>query len=64
MKNMGKTDRMIRVILGLALLILFFVMPGYWKLLGLLGVILLLTSAAGVCLLYMPFKVNTNKKGK
>jgi hypothetical protein len=60
--NMGKTDRIIRVILGIALLSLFFVVPGYWKLFGLLGVIFLATSAIGVCPLYMPFKINTMKK--
>jgi hypothetical protein len=64
MKNMGKTDRIIRVILGVALLSLFFVLSGWLKLLGLLGVILLVTSAVGVCPLYMPFRINTNKKAK
>ncbi|WP_083180147.1 YgaP-like transmembrane domain [Paenibacillus yonginensis] len=34
MKNVGGADRLTRIILGIALLALLVVLPGYWKLLG------------------------------
>ncbi|CAN7665306.1 YgaP family membrane protein [Paenibacillus sp. LjRoot56] len=49
MKNVGGTDRAIRVILGIALLSLFYVLPGYWKLVGLIAVPLLITGLAQKC---------------
>ncbi|MBK5211783.1 MAG: DUF2892 domain-containing protein [Coriobacteriia bacterium] len=62
LKNMGNIDRIIRFIVGAGLLSLLFVVNNNWKYLGILGIILLLTSAVGVCPLYTPFKINTLKK--
>ncbi|WP_094092769.1 YgaP-like transmembrane domain [Paenibacillus physcomitrellae] len=38
-KNVGGADRVIRILLGIALLALFVVLPGYWKLFGLTAVL-------------------------
>ena len=62
MKNMGKTDRIIRVILGLGLLSMLFVLNGDLKFIGLIGIIPLGTAIVGVCPLYLPFHISTKKK--
>ncbi|WP_236284407.1 YgaP family membrane protein [Paenibacillus allorhizoplanae] len=49
MKNVGGTDRAIRIILGIALLSLFFLLPGYWKLVGLFALPFLITGLAQKC---------------
>ena len=61
--NMGSTDRIIRVVLGIILLAVgFFSLGGVWGIvLGIVGVILLVTAAIGWCPLYLPFKINTRK---
>jgi hypothetical protein len=64
-KNMGTADRTIRVIL--ALVVGFLILNGTLSglvatILGIFAIVFLLTSAAGVCLLYMPFKFSTMKK--
>ena len=64
MKNIGSIDKVIRVILGLALLSLFFVLDGYARLWGFVGVVFILTAFVGVCPLYLPFRINTNKTKK
>ncbi len=61
-KNEGKTDRIFRVVLGLALLSLFFILDGNWRWISLLGVIVLITGVTGICLIYLPFKIDTRKK--
>lgn len=61
-KNEGKTDRIIRVVLGLALLSLFFILDGNWRWISLLGVIVLITGITGICLIYLPFGFDTRKK--
>jgi hypothetical protein len=59
--NMGKTDRIIRVIIGVAIAALGFYYKSWW---GLLAVIPLVTAALGFCGLYVPFKISTIKKNK
>lgn len=61
MKNIGNTDRIIRVIIGLVLLSLLFVLNGNIKFLGLFGFIPLITALVGICPLYIPFGINTRK---
>jgi len=61
-KNIGRKDRIIRLILG----VLFFFIGIFMKsVLGavgiILGVILLITFFTGYCGLYKPFGINTNK---
>mgnify|MGYP003574009242 FL=1 len=62
-KNEGTIDRVLRVIIGLAMLYIgFFVMTGTWgTVVGVLGFVPLITGAIGFCPLYSPFKINTNK---
>ncbi len=51
-KNMANWDRAIRVILAIIFLILAFLKGGAWWILGILGVIFIITSAVGFCPLY------------
>jgi hypothetical protein len=64
MKNIGGTDKVVRVILGIALLSLLFILNGNIRFIGLIGLIPLLTAFMGFCPLYLPFGINTNKKDK
>lgn len=64
-KNMGLTDRMIRVILAVALLLLSYAgIPGgtTGMLFACLSGILMVTSIAGSCLIYLPFRIRTTGK--
>jgi hypothetical protein len=60
--NVGKTDRIIRVILG-ALLVgnVFFALQHP---IGWIGVILILTGLAGICPLYSLLGINTRSAGE
>ena len=49
-RNEGTIDRVVRVVLGLALLALVFVGPQSW--LGLVGIVPLVTGLVGFCPLY------------
>ena len=55
--NMGKADRIIRVVIGLALLSLVFVGPK--TMFGLIGLIPLATGLSGMCLLYSLLGIST-----
>jgi hypothetical protein len=55
--NEGTIDRVIRVMLGIALLSLIFVGPHTW--LGLLGLVPLITGLVGFCPLYRVLGANT-----
>jgi len=57
--NLGKIDRIIRIVIGLGIAIAGVIFESYW---GLVGIALMATGVFGYCLLYMPFKINTNKK--
>ena len=57
-KNVGKTDKMIRIVLGIIFLILgYTVSPWFY----LFAVIDLITAFTGFCLLYSLFGINTCK---
>jgi uncharacterized membrane protein len=61
-KNMGRMDRTIRFIVGLILVVLFFldVISGTLGTIAMVfAVILLGTSIVGVCGLYLPFQYST-----
>jgi hypothetical protein len=62
--NMGKTDRIVRAIIGvIALLVAFLWVGGAVQIvMWILGAILLLTAAIGFCPLYAPFHFTTKKK--
>lgn len=59
--NMGKTDRVIRVIVGAVIAALGFYFKSWW---GLLAILPLFTAALGYCALYVPLKISTVKKKK
>lgn len=60
-KNVGKTDRTIR--LGVAGVMVVAGILIRQPLLSVLGLVVLATGYTGVCLAYIPFKINTNKDG-
>ncbi|WP_119308323.1 YgaP family membrane protein [Cohaesibacter haloalkalitolerans] len=55
--NVGKLDRILRVIVGVVLLAIVFVGPQ--TLWGLLGIVPLATGLFRFCPLYLPFGINT-----
>ncbi len=57
-KNVGTTDKAIRIVLGLLIIAAGFYFHSWW---GLIGVVLLLTGLFNFCLAYLPFKINTRK---
>jgi hypothetical protein len=62
--NVGKTDRMIRIVVGLVILIVHYVyyaITGYYCVWANLAYIPLLTGLFRICPLYIPFKINTDK---
>ncbi len=61
MKNVGQTDKWIRIIIGIVLLSMFFLVDGNAKYFGLLGIISLYTGLSGNCMLYKLLGVNTRK---
>ena len=64
-KNMGKADRLIRTVLALIMLALYFTgqITGLAAIiLVALAVIFLLTSIISFCPLYSPFKLSTRQK--
>ena len=66
MKNESTQDRIIRAILGAALLLVaYFWLSGVWAVIfNIVGIISLFTAATGFCLLYKLFGIDTNKSGK
>jgi len=60
-RNTGTTDRIIRIIIGAAICIAGIVYKNWW---GLIGLIPLLTAAAGYCPLYTLFGISTCKNRK
>ncbi|MGV8905636.1 MAG: YgaP family membrane protein [Acetobacterium sp.] len=64
MKNVGKTDKIIRIILGLGLLSLIFILQGNIRFIGLIGIIPIVTALTGFCPIYGLLHLSTNKKPK
>jgi len=60
-KNIGYTDKWIRIVLGIVLLALIFVIQSDWRWLGLIGIIPLATALINFCPLYTLFGISTNK---
>jgi len=64
-KNMGTIDRVIRTLLALTVIVLYFtgMINGVAALiLGVFAFIFLLTSFIGFCPLYVPLRLSTRKK--
>jgi hypothetical protein len=62
--NVGGIDRTLRIIVGLALLSLFFILEGNARWWGLVGFVPLLTGFIGLCPAYLPFGMSTCRTGK
>ncbi len=60
--NVGSTDRVVRVVAGLLLLSLVFVLEGSSRWWGLVGLGPLATGLAGRCVLYAPFGIDTRSR--
>ena len=58
-KNIGKTDKAIRMLIGILIIVIGAYENSVW---GVLGMIPVITAAAGVCPLYKLFHINTNSK--
>lgn len=64
-KNMGNTDKGIRIVIAIAIAALFYfnVIEGILAyVLSAFAIIFLITSFVGYCPLYPPLKINTAKK--
>ncbi len=61
-QNVGTGDRIIRIIVGLAVCSLIFIVNGNARYFGLLGIIPLLTGLIGWCPLYMLLGINTRHR--
>lgn len=57
-RNVGKTDRIIRIILGLLIIAAGIIFKSW---LGLFGIIPIVTGLTSACGLYMPFGISTRK---
>jgi hypothetical protein len=57
--NVGGIDRILRIVVGIALLALFFVLEGNARYWGLVGLVPLATGLFRVCPLYSLIGVNT-----
>jgi hypothetical protein len=65
-KNMGTADRAIRILIAVAIGVLYFmnVISGTLAIvLGIVAVVFLLTSFVSFCPAYLPFKISTRKAG-
>lgn len=58
-RNIGPIDKGVRIVLGLVLLSLIFVLEGDLRWVGLIGVVPLLTALMGNCPLYSVFGFST-----
>ncbi|MBN2282078.1 MAG: DUF2892 domain-containing protein [Candidatus Marinimicrobia bacterium] len=57
--NVGKTDKILRIVIGLSIIGLGLFLKSWW---GLLGIVPLLTALCNTCPLYLPFGISTCKK--
>ena len=64
-KNVGTIDKAVRILIALAVVVLYFtnVISGTLAIILLIfAAVFILTSISGFCPLYLPLKMNTNKK--
>nr|WP_319246593.1 DUF2892 domain-containing protein [uncultured Celeribacter sp.] len=57
--NVGGIDRVLRIVVGIALLVAFFLTSGPYHWLYLIGIVPLLTGLFSTCPLYSIFGINT-----
>ena len=62
-KNVGNTDRIVRAVVGVVLILLaIFMLTGALQIIvGILAVVMFVTAAMNFCPLYTLLKMNTNK---
>jgi len=61
-KNVGSIDRIVRIVIGLALIAGFFLNPeGSYRWLYLIGIVPLVTGLMSSCLIYRLFGFSSNK---
>ena len=60
--NVGKVDKLIRIILGLAILSLLFLVDGNLRWWGLIGLVPLIIGLINFCPLYALLRISTNKE--
>ncbi len=62
--NEGTVDRILRAVIAIAIIVLFFMgkLPGYWALLLVVSGAFTLSAITGYCPLYEPLGINTCKK--
>jgi hypothetical protein len=58
-KNVGGIDRVIRILLGIVVLSLYFVLEGDLRWWALIGFVPLMTGLIGWCPAYVPFGIKT-----
>lgn len=67
MNNIGDADRIVRYIIGIALIVVGIVLQlttGRFWWLSLVGSVSVITATIRTCPLYLPFGINTNRKTK
>ncbi len=60
-KNVGTTEKAIRIVVGLAILSLLFLLEGPTRWLGLIGLVPILTALVGWCPAWAVLGINTCK---
>lgn len=60
-KNVGTIDKIVRIVLGIILLALFFLLDGGMKYISLLGIVLLFTAFINFCPIYKMIGISTKK---
>lgn len=60
-KNVGKMDKIVRIVVGLAVMVFGYLNQSWW---GLIGLVPLLTAFIGTCPAYLPFGISTCKDEK
>jgi hypothetical protein len=60
--NVGGADRVVRIVVGIALLSLLFLLEGNSRWWGLVGVVLIATGLLRWCPAYLPFGIKTCRK--
>lgn len=61
-QNVGSLDKIVRVIIGLGLLALLFIVEGNIRWIGLIGVVPIFTALTGWCPAYSLFGMNTTSQ--
>jgi hypothetical protein len=62
LNNVGSLDRIVRILIGIGLLSLYFVLEGAQRWWAVVGIVPLATALIGWCPLYVPFGLSTCAK--